>query len=143
LKISLKRILSLAIALEILGTSIGIAQVSHICRMALANQKEQSCTSSASKATHECCKDFARMATPKKKDCCSTEIRYYHNSILSTLPEFQNVSDFIALHELIFPDSYKFNILSADNFSSYRDYNPPFRKSIDLPIFISIQSFLI
>lgn len=76
--------IALTLALIILVSGIGVAQVTHICKMALSGMEKVSCSVDGS----QCCgKDSSEQ---KKSACCSNEIKVFRNDHTTFVQELQN-----------------------------------------------------
>lgn len=88
MKSKLHKILVLALALELLVSSIGVAQVSHLCKMALTEIDSRTCTE-AENENHECCnmQNSEQSAQTSDDSCCKDQIKYYQNKVSGTVQE--------------------------------------------------------
>jgi hypothetical protein len=79
-------IAALFLAFVVLASSVGVAQVSHICKLALAGKEQQSCKTETT-GDHACCADQAdQTQSPEKDPCCSNEVKVFSQEVISTVP---------------------------------------------------------
>lgn len=76
--------IALTLALTILVSGIGVAQVNHICKMALEGLEKVSCAVDNSR----CCSKADD--EQKESACCSDEIKVFRNDNTTFVQEFQN-----------------------------------------------------
>lgn len=76
--------IALTLALTILVSGIGVAQVNHICKMALQGLEKVSCSIDSS----QCCGKASE--EPKESACCSNEIKVFRNDHTTYVQELQN-----------------------------------------------------
>ncbi len=89
--------------------AVGVAQVSHICKLAIAGIEKADCGSSNSE-NHSCC-DAAPEASdfnqPESADCCTDVIKYFHQKLTTTLQpalKIQPLISCITFHIVQIPD---------------------------------------
>ena len=102
-----------------LVSSVGVAQVTHICKMALAGMEKYDCGDS-DMDEHACCLEFPAVANPAETDenCCTDEIKYFQNNIDGTLQESLKANSlmvgFVMLLHHHFVFSEVFNLLITE-----------------------------
>ncbi|MBL0343563.1 MAG: hypothetical protein IPP71_23535 [Bacteroidetes bacterium] len=89
-----KKLFVIGMALVMLVSTLGIAQVSHICKMALAGKENAACKSfSADK--HACCQkttsDIAEKL-PFEPECCKDVVKIYVIKVVTTLTKTSKFS---------------------------------------------------
>ncbi|MGR6087448.1 MAG: HYC_CC_PP family protein [Arcticibacter sp.] len=82
---SLKNGLAIALAIIFLASSLGIAKVSHYCRMAEASVVSDCCETDATKPS--CCTP----ETEKQEDCCTNQVQVFKADYQSSAPSFSNL----------------------------------------------------
>lgn len=95
-KMSPVPVIAFLMALLVLTSSVGIAQVSHICRMALAGMEQNACSENITDE-HPCCMDDAAPVSGSKEDpCCSNQVKVFSQKVISTVPGTGNPVSFEA-----------------------------------------------
>lgn len=74
-----RRLLSVLLVLVILVSTVGIAQVTHICKLALTGLEKVPCTD-VSTDSHQCCSE----EDTSDDSCCSDKIAIFKSEITST-----------------------------------------------------------
>jgi hypothetical protein len=99
--------------------AVGIAQVSHICKMAVIGMEKEGCHKS-SKETPPCCNTEAgQEKNDEEPDCCTDVVKYYHQKVTTTLQQSFKVQPlifFISLFVILVPEpesSLGHSLLSA------------------------------
>lgn len=130
-----RRFLSILLVLVILVSSVGITQVTHICKMALTGMEKVPCQDESADI-HQCC------STEQAADesCCSNNIAVFKSEITSTTQPVLTapIPAILALFEL-----FQFYPESSISFECNR---VPFAYTSRLssePIFIEFRSLLI
>ncbi len=87
MKSRIHNLFTLLLAFEMLVSSFGIAQVSHVCKMALSGVTTE--YREVENPSHPCCAktDEGLCSTESTEPCCSTQVKYFHNEIFSTTQE--------------------------------------------------------
>jgi hypothetical protein len=134
------RLFTLFLALELLVSTLGVAHVSHVCRMAFG---EKGLSTIPVSDTHPCCpeNEFGMCDLTSNEDCCSTEITYMHAEIQGT--SSQTVKDSwvkIAIVDLFNEFHFSFLSFESFNYSAGTSGNSFFHYP---PLFIIHNTFLI
>lgn len=130
-----RRFLSALLVLVILVSSVGVAQVTHICNLALAGMEKAPCEDESSDL-HSCC------STDQAADesCCSNKIAVFKSEITSTTQPVLTapIPAILALLELFqfYPEtSISFECNRVPDIYAFGSYSQP--------IFIEFRSLLI
>ncbi len=130
-----RRFLSVLLVLVILVSSVGIAQVTHICKMALTGMEKVPCEDESADL-HSCC------STEQAADesCCSNKIAVFKSEITSTTQPVLTapIPAILALLEL-----FQFYPESCISFECNRVPSAYTSGLCSEPIFIEFQSLLI
>jgi hypothetical protein len=136
------KILTFLIIIVMVINAVGVAQVSHICKMAVTGMDSQHCKKTQPKP-HPCCHNDKANALPEKSkdsDCCKKVIKYYHQNLNTTLQssiKIQLLNFFISIFAFTFPAAG----LSLSPLISLNKFFPDIR--CGKTIIIDIQSLLI
>jgi len=68
-----------------LVSSVGVAQVSHLCKLAIAGMETVSCKDLENE-NHGCC-NMNDQEDSKDDSCCKDQVRYFQNKISGTVQE--------------------------------------------------------
>lgn len=129
--------------MALLISSSGIAQVSHICKRALAGTEKINCEDQPLK-DHDCCKKKAPLQgrkTVQKPGCCSTTVKFFVNKIQTTVNEqLQLENSTLAVFKLLFDTTFLISYTGNFHFIKAPENLPQLSEQFK---FITIQSFLI
>ena len=136
------KVLTILLIAVMAVNAVGIAQVSHICKMAVSGLEADKCNTIPG-ATHPCCKapkTTENQSKQSEEGCCKNVIKYYHQKVNTTLQQTLKVHPlnfFISLFfvSVAIPEARVFT-----NFTASRVFLLP--KS-GKNIILDIQSFLI
>lgn len=80
------KILTYLLPIVMFINAVGVAQVSHICKLAVAGMEETSCSSETAK-THPCCNTDLELEgiLSANNNCCTDIIKYYHQKVNTTI----------------------------------------------------------
>ena len=138
-----KNIFVLVLAMVVLISSTGIAQVSHICKRALSGVEKISCEVQLLN-NHDCCKKEAPIQDGKTfqdPGCCTNSVKFFVNKIQTTVNEqlqFENSS--LAVFKLLFDPTFLISYTWNFHFIKAPENLPQLSEQFK---FITIQSFLI
>lgn len=77
---------ALILAFLVLASSVGVAQVSHICKLALAGMEQKSCSTDQADE-HACCREESEKGSNETDDpCCTNEVKVFSQEVISTPP---------------------------------------------------------
>ncbi|MDQ3050711.1 MAG: hypothetical protein M3Q95_07490 [Bacteroidota bacterium] len=115
-----RNILTFIFIVVMMVNAVGIAQVSHICKLAIAGIEKVDCGTSESE-NHDCCKETpvtGETQQPKTTDCCTDVIKYFQQKLTTTLQpalKIQPLISCIIFDVVQIPDVFSFNLpVSAD-----------------------------
>ncbi len=80
------KILIYLLMMVMIVNAVGIAQVSHICKLAVTGMEAPKCSDDLEE-THACCNTESEQLgfLAKKNNCCTDVVKYYHQKINTTL----------------------------------------------------------
>jgi accessory colonization factor AcfC len=134
------KLLTIALVFVMIVNSVGISQVTHICKLAVDGIEKTNCPSGC--GSHLCCTEDkdGQKENLQNVDCCTSIIKYYHQNITTTLKQFykiQPINVFISLFTSLIPD-----VAVALNTSFFRE-QVFFHEKSGRSIIIDIRSILI
>lgn len=138
-----KNIFVLVLAMVVLISSTGIAQVSHICKRALSGVQKMNCGDQPLK-NHDCCKKEAPSQGDKTfqdPGCCTNSVKFFVNKIQTTVNEqlqLENCS--LVVFKLLFDTTFLISYNGNFHFIKAPENLPQLSEQFK---FITIQSFLI
>ena len=79
-------VISILMAFLVLTSSVGVTQVSHICKLALSGIEKKSCAEEPTD-DHSCCRAETEESNNSDEDpCCSNEVKVFSQEVISTVP---------------------------------------------------------
>lgn len=103
MKTAASKFFTILLTFVMIISSFGIAQVSHICTMALSGNEKIACESE-NNSKHACC--TMPVNSNKKKamqgDCCKDVVKYYQIKIVTILSAFLNLQNLDIAQILLF-----------------------------------------
>ncbi len=128
------------IIIVMMVNAVGIAQVSHICKMAVAGIEKNGCHNSTQDIPPCCSSEQENEDQSDDSGCCANVVKYYHQKVTTTIQQnykIQPLSFFISLFVALVPA-----VESSQIFSSFYEFDHPFEKN-GKSIIIDLQTFLI
>ncbi len=137
-----KKIILISLTVVMMVSSFGIAQVSHICKLALAGMEEVACNSSDSD-DHPCCETIDFKENSLTSDpCCTNTIKYFQNKVVTVVHEFFTIQDLNVAEVYLFFNINSFNLVASEISNVFATDFPPEQLGGRF-ILISNQTFLI
>jgi hypothetical protein len=137
-----KKIILISLTFVMMVSSFGIAQVTHICKLALAGMEEVSCNSLSSDE-HSCCAPVdTRENSPSAEPCCTNTIKYFQNKVVTVIHQFFTIQDLNVAEVYLFFNTNFHNPVTTGNKVEFATDFPPEQPGGRF-ILISNQSFLI
>jgi len=131
------KILTVLFIIVMMVNAVGIAQVTHICKMAVAGIEKADCTANPLDK-HPCCSNEKK--SPSEQDCCKNIIKYYHQKVNTTFqPSYKihSLNFFISL--LVIP----FKVTHGDDVTPSFGMLPIPIEKTGQSIILDLQTFLI
>lgn len=137
-----KQIILICLTFVMMVSSFGIAQVSHICKLALAGMEEVACNPSES-GEHPCCSTIdVSKESASSEPCCTNTIKYFQNKVVTVIHEFFTIQDLNVAQVYLFYNTNAFNLIASASIAEFSTDFPPEQPSGRF-ILISNQTFLI
>lgn len=137
-----KKIILISLTVVMMVSSFGIAQVTHICKLALAGMEEVSCNAFSSDE-HSCCVPVdTKQDSPATEPCCTNTIKYFQNKVVTVIQEFFTIQDLNVAEVYLFFNFNFYNLVATGNTVEFATDFPPEQPGGRF-IIISNQNFLI
>lgn len=137
-----KKIILISLTFVMMVSSFGIAQVSHICKLALSGMEEVTCGPFES-GEHPCCSTIdSNENAATSEPCCTNTIKYFQNKVVTVIHEFFTIQDLNVAEVYLFFNTNSFYLVAIENITEFSMDFPP-DQTIGRFILISNQTFLI
>ena len=81
------KLLTVMIIIVMMVNAVGIAQVSHICKMAVVGMEKGSCHKSSKEIPPCCSSQSGNEQNDDESGCCTDVVKYYHQKVTTTLQQ--------------------------------------------------------
>ncbi len=123
-------------------SSFGVAQVSHICKLALEGKEVKACEELESGERHCCSSMDSSEESESEEPCCTNTIKYFQNKMVTVIHQFFTIQDINVAEVFLFFNINQFNLVVTESHVEFFTEVPPDR-NVGRFILISKQTFLI